>query len=82
MDYRSRPHTGNDRPAADIARLHDVDGGPPDASAKTVYGTVSGGRLITSTNYRLRLTIGGSPMARTASTNYHATLGMGAKVNQ
>jgi len=43
---------------------------------------VSGGGLVESTNYSLRVTVGGSPMGTGSSTNYSGAVGVGALVNQ
>ena len=42
---------------------------------------VSGGGNVQSTNYRLRLTIGGAVPGKTGSNNYNAALGQGALGN-
>ena len=44
-------------------------------------GGTSGGGLMMSTSYELRLVVGGPPMAALASANYSARLGVGALIH-
>ena len=52
------------------------------AAVKPVAGQVSGGGLFSSTNYTLKVMVGGAPMATTQSTNYSLSVGVGAFVNR
>jgi len=50
--------------------------------AQTVFGSVSGGGSVSSTNYKTTISVGGAPMASTQSTQHKAQLGVGPLVNQ
>ena len=60
----------------------DADIGPVEEPVSTVVGQVSGGALTSSTNYTMRVVVGGGPMATTQSTNYELSVGFGALANQ
>ena len=49
-----------------------------DESKPTVFGTVSGGRLLLGERHRCIVTVGGSPPAVVEGSNHRARIGIGA----
>lgn len=60
----------------------DSDTGQDSVSLSTRFRQVSGGALLHSANYKLQVSVGGSPMGEGESENYHAIVGSGAIANQ
>jgi len=73
---------GDASPEADGEPEVDADTVSPAEKVVTVTGQVCGGALTSSTNYSMRIVVGGGPMSTTQSNNYELSIGFGALVNQ
>ena len=67
---------------ADADTDSDTDTDTIPAAVKPVAAQVSGGGILFSPNYSLKIMVGGAAMATTQSTNYRLAVGVGALANQ